>query len=87
MDETKAADLLQKAADLEDAWAMGVLGDCYLQGKGVRKDRARAVELYREAARRGDAHASKALKELEGRTAPDKEKKSGGLFQRLFGKK
>ena len=86
MNEERAVEWLQKAADQGDFWALGVLGDCYLHGKGVRQDQRRAKELYQTAAQGGDAHAKKALQELESAPPPASEKKSGGFFKRLFGK-
>src|SRR5919112_1418318 len=53
----------------DDTAAMVLLGELYNQGLGVAADPAKAVEWYRLAARRGDAHALSLLgtMALEGR--------------------
>ncbi len=44
------AELLEEAADLENAAAVNELGGCYLTGRGVKKDEKKALELYKQAA-------------------------------------
>ena len=43
-------ELLEEAADLENAAAVNELGGCYLTGRGVKKDEKKALELYKQAA-------------------------------------
>lgn len=47
---TVCVELLEEAADLENAAAVNELGGCYLTGRGVKKDEEKALELYKKAA-------------------------------------
>lgn len=51
-DASRAAELLTKAAALEEVHAMHALAMCYLYGLGVAKDAPRAVRLLHKAAAR-----------------------------------
>ncbi len=55
----------RRKADFGDAGAMFLLGTCYEQGIGLKKDNNVAVELYRKAADRGDKEAKQALERLK----------------------
>ena len=54
---TRAAELLQEAADAGHAAAQQSLGDCYAEGQGVIQDESRAFVLYQHAANQGNVHA------------------------------
>ncbi len=60
-----AAERLIPLADLGDHRAQYALGYMYYYGKGVLTDRERAVELFRSAAKQGNARAAEALKMLD----------------------
>jgi len=55
---------LARAAARGDAKAQSRLGDMFYVGRGVVRDRAEAVRLYRLAAGQGDAHAAEMLREI-----------------------
>jgi len=55
---------LARAAARGDARAQSKLGDMFYVGRGVVRDRAEAVRLYRLAAEQGDVHAVEMLKEI-----------------------
>src|SRR5437588_245378 len=70
----------QKAFELFDyAWSKGVkqaaypLARAYDEGVPVKADRSRALELYRAAAKNGDARAHLRLAELEAEDGAPKE--------------
>lgn len=71
-DEARGAALLARAVALGEPYAMGVLGGCYLRGRGVRRDAVRGVRLVRQGARAGDLWAAEDLAELHrvGRVVP-----------------
>ncbi len=70
---------LQTRAAIGDSEGQSILGFLYFQGEGVAKDKARALELWREAADQGDVYSQftlgKCLMTGDG-TAQDKE---GGI--------
>jgi TPR repeat protein len=53
-----------RAADNGNVTAMTASGAHYWRGDGVPQDKAKAIELWRKAAMRGDADAKKHLKEV-----------------------
>ncbi|KAJ3337556.1 hypothetical protein HDU93_000847 [Gonapodya sp. JEL0774] len=57
----KAAALYRRAAEQGDASGLYKLGRCYMNGEGVEKDEAQAVNCYRQAAEQGKAPAQVAL--------------------------
>jgi len=63
-DYAKAAELCQKGADIGGAESQYMLGDFYLKGLGVPKDKDKAIELFRKAAEQGQEDAKSKLKEL-----------------------
>ena len=56
-DIKKSMEWFQKAADAGCTSGLCNLGDLYFSGYGVEKDEKRAVRLYSEAAKKGDAKA------------------------------
>ncbi len=56
-DETMAAELFRKAADLGHLQAQSNLGICYLLGKGVDKDEELGAKILEEAANKGNSYA------------------------------
>lgn len=54
----KAFYWFKKAAQQGNHKAMKRLGDMYIHGRSVKKDDARALDWYREAAWKGDGEAS-----------------------------
>ena len=62
---------------------MGNLAWCYENGKGVERNLARALELYRAAADQGFQEAQEALERLKD-AKPEKREK-GGFFKGFFG--
>ena len=62
---TQAAGLAEHIAELGDVDCMCNLGILYYEGKGVEKDVNKAVELYRQAAERGDDEANAELTKLK----------------------
>ena len=54
-DHKEAVRAFKRAAELGDAEACNMLGNCYLEGDGMEKDVEKAAELFREAAERGSA--------------------------------
>ena len=75
-DYETAFNCFQRAAEKGNAHALYEMGELCLTGKGVPKDREKAVELYRKAAEQGYERAKKKLVELkEGgtRSAPTEE--------------
>jgi len=57
MDDTKAIQLYQKAANLGNVRAQCAIGFMYATGRGVEKNGAKALEWYKKAAIHGDARA------------------------------
>ena len=55
---------LHKIAERGYADAQSKLGICYLEGFGVQKDKAKAIELFLKAAKQGDEEARKELDKL-----------------------
>ena len=51
--ETKGIKLLEKSALQGHFEAQARLGDCYTKGTGVKKDRSKAIEWHRKAAKQG----------------------------------
>ena len=47
--DSKSRDWYQKAADGGDEEALSALGDLYLEGRGVRRDYAKAMELFSQS--------------------------------------
>lgn len=62
----EAFDVLKRAADLGDDYAVFTLGECYFYGKGVAEDKPKAKELWEKAAENGLEDAENALKEYFG---------------------
>lgn len=60
----QALETLNSSADQGSLIAVVALAHCYLTGKGVDKDKARSVQLYRKAAQRGSRGAHNALKRI-----------------------
>ena len=59
-----AVELWKRSAVQGSAKALRYLGDAYSTGKGVRRDRAQAMDYYKAAAGRGDLDARDELKRL-----------------------
>lgn len=55
----------EKAVDEGDAESMLLLGDCYLQGKGVSKNPDRAFDLYKKAMKADKGKRKDALKKIK----------------------
>jgi len=53
----------KKAAELGEAWAQYQVGSYYWFGKGVDKDREKAIAWWTEAARNGSTDALDSLRE------------------------
>jgi hypothetical protein len=64
-DETEAARLWRKAAELGDSTAMAYLGIATELGRGVIKDEAAAKEWYDKAAAQGNEDGRKNAARLE----------------------
>ena len=65
-DESKALDLLHRAAELDSAPAMKILGDAYRSGDfGVKQDLNKAREQYKRSAKRGYLSARLSLAHIE----------------------
>ncbi len=60
-----AAGWWEKAVDEGDAESMLLLGDCYLHGKGVRKNPDRAFDLYKKAMKTDKGKRKEALKKIK----------------------
>jgi TPR repeat protein len=60
-DLKKAVECFEFAIERGDVVAKASLGECYLTGKGVAKDRDRAIQLLREASDGGNAIAMNRL--------------------------
>ncbi|MBQ2762326.1 MAG: sel1 repeat family protein [Candidatus Methanomethylophilaceae archaeon] len=54
VDQKKAAELYQKAADLGFIPSMCRLGEMYMSGQGVERDHAKGRELFEKASELGD---------------------------------
>ena len=63
-DYSEAARWFRAAAEQGDAYAQTELGRCYLEGRGVARDREKAAEWYGRAAAAGYEPAVEALREL-----------------------
>lgn len=61
LNEAKATQLLEQAADLGCAEAMNALAYCYSEGKGVAKDMDKAIKLYEQSAEKGNAYSMYSL--------------------------
>ena len=83
-DDTKAAELYRKAADLGHTGAMNNLGLMYEVGRGVGKDEKKAVELYRKAADLGYSPATYNLGLMyeNGRGVAKDEEKAADLYRK-----
>ena len=55
---------LHMIAERGYADAQSKLGICYLEGFGVKKDKAKAIELFLKAAKQGDEEAQKELDKI-----------------------
>lgn len=64
-DFTKGWDWLQKAAEINKASAYFDMGDIFYYGKGVRADKRKALQYYKEAARNGSMVAGRKAEKLE----------------------
>ena len=53
-DYAKAVDHFKRAATLNHSQAQGMLGQCYRNGRGVHKDRAKAAHWIQRAAEQED---------------------------------
>lgn len=62
----EAFDVLKRAADLGDDYALFLFGECYFYGRGVAENKQKAKELWQKAAETGLDDAEKALKEYFG---------------------
>lgn len=62
----EAFDVLTRAAELGDDYALFNLGECYFYGNGVTEDKQKAKELWMKAADEGVEDAENALKEYFG---------------------
>lgn len=60
-----AAELYRLAAGQGDSWAQYLLGLCYLDGEGVRRNRRWAKFWLSKAAHAGESYASEMLIEME----------------------
>jgi TPR repeat protein len=56
-DLAAAHEWLQHAADINDPEGLCLLAHCFLEGKGVPKNIATAIDLYKRAQNAGDRHA------------------------------
>ena len=63
--QARAATLYRAAAEQGDSWACYLLGLCYRDGEGVRRNRRSARKWFRCAADSGEKEAMKALSELD----------------------
>ena len=63
-DYAKAFTLFEQAAKQNDAWGLNNLGGLYEMGWGVKQDRRKALDYYREAFTKGNAHAGQNMKRL-----------------------
>ena len=59
-----AISLFHKAEEAKVAGAYYMLGLCYLDGTGVKRDKQKAIEYFQEASKRGHHEARYQLKEL-----------------------
>ena len=66
-DPKRAAELYARSSEGGYRDGICALGALYEKGLGVRRDRERALELYRQAAQQGSQEAKKALQRLEGK--------------------
>ena len=64
-DETEAFNLFRKAAEQGFPEAQYYLGDCYLNGRGVKEDEAKATLWLRYAAAQGEERAMILLRVIE----------------------
>jgi TPR repeat protein len=65
-DETKALELLQRAADGSSPWALAKLGWHFLRGElGLIQDEEKAKAYLKDAAKKGDVHARCILGAIE----------------------
>ena len=64
-DPGRAAELYARSSEGGYRDGTCALGALYEKGLGVRRDRERALALYREAAEQGSQEAKKALQRLE----------------------
>jgi len=56
-DPVEAAKWFRKAADQGEASSQNLLGELYVQGKGVPKDYTQAIQWFQKAADQGEPHA------------------------------
>jgi TPR repeat protein len=63
-DYLKAVEWYEKAEQEEHPAALYDLGICYYYGRGVAKNRDRAIGLWRQSAEQGFEDAVKALRDL-----------------------
>ena len=64
-DEKQAVKLFRKSAKLEHPSAYYALYICYVNGRGVRKNRRLALKYLHQSAERGYPKARKVLKKME----------------------
>jgi TPR repeat protein len=67
-DATAGANLYKKSAEQGDEWACYLLGLCYRDGTGVKRNRRLAGYWFSKAASKGVADAKKELERVESRT-------------------
>ena len=60
----EAVKWFERAADQGDPKAQYLLGDCLYIGRGTKKDKTSAIELYRKSAQQGFAEASERLQSI-----------------------
>ena len=60
-DYTEALKWFRRSADMNNQYAMNAIGECYMKGWGVSKDKGEAVKWYRKAADLGNTDAMGAL--------------------------
>ena len=82
IDTTVAAKWYRKSADAGHAGAQTRLGNCYVEGRGVKKDAAKGVKLFKRAAAQKHAEAEHRLGEclLNGTGVAENEKEAVRLF-------
>lgn len=80
----RAAAQFTKDAEKGEASAQANLGDMYLEGEGVHRDVAKAIEWYQKSAAQGNMFAQSSLGEMyaEGTGVPKDEARAVDLFQK-----
>ena len=67
-DLSQAFKLFQSAASQNDPWGLNNLGGMYEMGWGTTADKARALDLYKQALAQGNSQAQQNIDRLAGKT-------------------